>query len=388
MSLFNEAIQTLSDLAIQESGITIPETAAPAILDEFKSNLDSIPSLSEEDMEFPAELVPVRESKELKTFLIEMEDLSRYMITNDIHNIMEAIENICEANNAPQIAHNITLVIDEQSILTELAELGFNVGDPNPQVGLGKGMLGPHLDINKFRKFANSKELLDTVTNRYGLKVAKKKYPVGMVNEDTKLEPKPGNQVLTEKPKKENISKQQPKQPVTESIELNSREKHLQYLKDVAAGKYDDEILKEDSNMSYLNFKGYVQEDGEPEVNDNFYEEPDTGDYDDEVENDINSALYADEDDNDYVQEDEDINPAFYSEAGDPSQRYKNAIDIPDYGCDHSVGDGDDPKTSQINIPALLAAKTAGGNPHPETLKNGISNKKNIQKFDEFKIKI
>ena len=37
------------------------------------------------------------------------------------------------------------------------------------------------------------------------------------------------------------------------------------------------------------------------------------------------------------------------------------------------VGDGDDPKTSQVNIPATLAAKTAGGAPYGLTLKNGIN---------------
>ena len=37
------------------------------------------------------------------------------------------------------------------------------------------------------------------------------------------------------------------------------------------------------------------------------------------------------------------------------------------------VGDGDDPKTSQVNIPATLAAKTAGGSPYGLTLRNGIN---------------
>lgn len=37
------------------------------------------------------------------------------------------------------------------------------------------------------------------------------------------------------------------------------------------------------------------------------------------------------------------------------------------------VGDGDSAETSKTNIPALLAAKNAGGQPHPLTVSNGIN---------------
>ena len=49
---------------------------------------------------------------------------------------------------------------------------------------------------------------------------------------------------------------------------------------------------------------------------------------------------------------------------------------IPEYGKDHSVGpeDGESRETSKMNIPALLSAKTAGGHPFPNTLKNDPSN--------------
>ena len=39
------------------------------------------------------------------------------------------------------------------------------------------------------------------------------------------------------------------------------------------------------------------------------------------------------------------------------------------------IGDGDSPETSKTNIPAILAAKTAGGSPHGWTTDNGINNK-------------
>lgn len=48
------------------------------------------------------------------------------------------------------------------------------------------------------------------------------------------------------------------------------------------------------------------------------------------------------------------------------------------------IGDGDDPETSKTNIPAILAAKTAGGSPWPHTISNNISNKLGS---DVFKLK-
>lgn len=50
-----------------------------------------------------------------------------------------------------------------------------------------------------------------------------------------------------------------------------------------------------------------------------------------------------------------------------PNDEYNDAYDK------NFVGDGDDPFTSTANVPAALAAKTAGGDPHPDTLHNGVN---------------
>lgn len=47
------------------------------------------------------------------------------------------------------------------------------------------------------------------------------------------------------------------------------------------------------------------------------------------------------------------------------------------------IGDGDDPATNKINIPAILAARTAGGDPDPKTVDNGVNKISN----DVFKLK-
>ena len=49
------------------------------------------------------------------------------------------------------------------------------------------------------------------------------------------------------------------------------------------------------------------------------------------------------------------------------------------------VGDGEDPETSKVNVPSILAAKTAGGDPDPKTVHNGIN--KHDSNADVFKVK-
>lgn len=61
-----------------------------------------------------------------------------------------------------------------------------------------------------------------------------------------------------------------------------------------------------------------------------------------------------------------------------PNQEYNDSYDK------FFVADGDDPKTSKFNIPAALAAKTAGGDPHSDTLNNGVNK---VKSSDVFKLK-
>lgn len=61
-----------------------------------------------------------------------------------------------------------------------------------------------------------------------------------------------------------------------------------------------------------------------------------------------------------------------------PNQEYNDSYDK------FFVADGDDPKTSKFNIPAALAAKTAGGDPHSDTFNNGVNK---VKSSDVFKLK-
>lgn len=204
MGVFNTAIQTLSDIAIQEAGVTIPEVTRTSLLEEVKNTIDNFPTLSLDECRFDAMMVPIRENKRLGMYLIEMEDLSRYMITNQISSIKEAVGNILTINNLVGQYSNVALVVDEASILDEMDQLGANVsGDyPTPTPGLGQTIFGSQDNFKNLRRIANTKELLDTLYNKYGLPIVKKNYSqVGLLkeNEDTKINMKPNQTVLTEK---------------------------------------------------------------------------------------------------------------------------------------------------------------------------------------------
>lgn len=201
MGIFNTALQTLSEVAIQESGVTIPKTTKDNLVEEFIGTLSQFPELDAEDMVFDVRMVPVRESARLGKYLIEMEDLSRYMITNKISSIKEAVANILESNDLKGQYVNTALVIDESSILNELEQLGVNVPGkyPEPTPGLGKTLFGDQDALKYIRRLANAKQVIDTLCNTYGLQVVKKNYQQEGFLEDTQLKENPDDEVLHEK---------------------------------------------------------------------------------------------------------------------------------------------------------------------------------------------
>ena len=224
--MFSNAIQSLSQLAIQESGVTIPQTADDSLLDEIKARLDSMTPLTEEEMYVPAEAITVKLSNRLHKYLIEAEEISHFMITNGITNFKEAIGYILEANDLSGEYHNVAIVIDEDSILDEMDNLGYAVSDFNlqtPPKGLGLAMVGKQRDFAKLRNIANTKELMDLLTGRYGLPLVKRNYTnVGLLNrtvhheaaEETEIKPPKDAKVLHEEdPKKK-------QEPVNEEYEI------------------------------------------------------------------------------------------------------------------------------------------------------------------------
>lgn len=290
MSIFSTAIKTLSDIAIQESSVELPTETKSSLVEEVQEMLADIPSLNESEMVFDVRMVPVVANSRFNKYLIEMEDISRYMITNKISSLKEAIGDILECNGLEGEFNHVALVIDESSILSEMEDLGIcccdnkKYPDNTDFSKVGKTSFGAQDNMKYIRRLANSKQLLDTLYNNYGIPFIKKNYnQVGLLKEeaqyaeDVELQKKDKEKVLHEKDVKDEpctetslpdnmnpptpnptpssnptatrvgpnspSSKVIPKPTVTNPPNkpmTESDENDLQYLRDVAAGKYDE----------------------------------------------------------------------------------------------------------------------------------------------------
>jgi len=266
MGLYSTSLQTLSEMAILENSIDIPKETPNTIVEELLENLNELPYLTEKQAIFDISLIPIKEDSETNQLFLEMEDLYRYMASNKITSITEAIGNILEYNNLNGQFHRLSIVIDEQSILDEIADLGYNISsdtwNKTPPKGLGMPLaVDAHTNFDNIRKIANTKQLMDTLTGRYGLPLIKRKYTkVGLLdsaeitNEDAMPKVNANSKILHEKPKSNNGVKidedkeaSREEQPgdvdnnLNENVELDPRAARIQELKDIAAGKYDDE---------------------------------------------------------------------------------------------------------------------------------------------------
>lgn len=280
--MFNSAIQTLSEMAIADNGTKIPQTTKVSVVEEVKSLLDGLATIPVSECKFTAEMVPVRESKRFGKYLIEMEDLSRYMITNGLSSVTEAIGSILECNGLKGQYHNTALIIDEASILDEMSTLGIGTDDNLAKwhdAGLGKGLWGDQANVMTYRKFANTKQMMDTFTGKYGIQLIKKNYNVGLAEaaeqEDVQLKVEPTDQVIHEKPVEAKKLSKSDKKFIADDIEseeigdelddmmgfgdvenddsdsdledfqesVDPHQKHLQYLRDIASGKYDKDLM-------------------------------------------------------------------------------------------------------------------------------------------------
>lgn len=215
--MFADAIKTLSDMAINEAGLDLPKTAPANLLEEYSAMINSLPVLTEDQTRFTVEMVPVRANRQYGRYLIEMTDLSRYMITNHIHDVKEAIGNILEYNNLAGQYGNVGIIIEADDT-TGVEPLGYNYNAPkefpkgeyfNSEKTLGYGLLGKETNLARVRQIANSKRFMDVLTGRYGLPLFRKGYTdVGLMqeaaseDEDVKLDKKDGEAVLQEKDNK------------------------------------------------------------------------------------------------------------------------------------------------------------------------------------------
>ena len=192
--MFSNAIHTLSQMAINESGFEVPKTAEQNLIEEFTAQIESMPLLTEEEAEFQVGMVPIHKNARFGRYLIEMEDLSRYMASSNIHNVKEAVCNILNFNGLQGQYNNVGIIVDENGLLADCCPDQNCANDCNAHKPVSKDhfdnskAMGFNLikqsDMTKIRQIANTKKFMDALTGRYGLPLFRKNYDsVGLLKE-------------------------------------------------------------------------------------------------------------------------------------------------------------------------------------------------------------
>ena len=243
MSLMKNAIGILSSLAIQESTVDIPEETDSQLIREMKTYMNQLYTLNEDETAFTVEMVPLKYSKNLNKYLLEVEDLSRFMFTQGYDNVPQAIGAILEHNNLVGQYHKVAVVIDEQEILDEMNQvesLMECIGwDPRQSTTIDH--------TNRLGVLTNTKTIIEKFIGDWGIPLVKKRYSIGQLHEeveDVEIKKKPGQEIIHEtdpkKQEKKNIIKEDYNEEVDYS-QMDGKQLRIQYLKEVAAGLHDDE---------------------------------------------------------------------------------------------------------------------------------------------------
>ena len=120
MGLSNTTTSILIECARIESANIVRESMTDNVLESFYHQLLNLEEVDESSITYDEETVKVMQEKGTERFLIEFEDLSRYMIDNKA-TAKDSISKICEHY---EISEAMTHVVIESmdNILNQLAE--------------------------------------------------------------------------------------------------------------------------------------------------------------------------------------------------------------------------------------------------------------------------
>jgi predicted transcriptional regulator len=121
MSLFKDTTRLIVEMAKGDcNGLTGEDLEVKLNSISFDDILDDMQSIQMGELGYTAEMVTVRECSRLGYDVVEMDELAKYMISENIRDFKEAVENIAEAcNRDPK---NFAIVIDESAVRQSLQE--------------------------------------------------------------------------------------------------------------------------------------------------------------------------------------------------------------------------------------------------------------------------
>ena len=120
MSLFKNSTQLIVEMTKGEGGITDDDLEVKLNSISFDDVLDDMQSIQMGELGYKVEMVTVRECKRLGYDLVEMDELAKYMVSNNIRDFKEAVENVAES--CGRDIKKFAIVIDEASIKNSIHE--------------------------------------------------------------------------------------------------------------------------------------------------------------------------------------------------------------------------------------------------------------------------
>jgi len=120
MSLFKNSTQLIIEMTKGEGGITDDDLDIKLNSISFDDVLADMQSIQMGELGYKVEMVTVRECKRLGYDLVEMDELAKYMVSNNIRDFKEAIENVAES--CARDSKKFAIVIDEASIRNSIYE--------------------------------------------------------------------------------------------------------------------------------------------------------------------------------------------------------------------------------------------------------------------------
>ena len=113
MGLFKNSLELIAEISKMEAGNTTKIINSKSVGVEFDTVLAGMEKLTPKELTYVPEAVNVHKNKRLDCYVVEMDDLAKYMISANISSFKEAVDNIAEAYSID--SSKIALCIDEAS---------------------------------------------------------------------------------------------------------------------------------------------------------------------------------------------------------------------------------------------------------------------------------
>jgi hypothetical protein len=160
MSIFKKSTFSLISEACKTEESDCDDLYDDSVLSDLDGEIEDIDDVEESELRYTEEMVTVIESADKSQYFIETDNLSKYMISQNIIDVSEAISNICNANSIEE--SKICLVIESEDDLHDIIKEARATSK------------GSTIKSKKLGMARDTTAFLKNIKNK-GIKIAKKK---------------------------------------------------------------------------------------------------------------------------------------------------------------------------------------------------------------------